>query len=156
MKKVILSAFVIVSFVAYALAQKSGIASNGGLALQPNNQNSSLTQSQLKASNTPSGSAAVTNNKYKDGSYTGNSANAYYGNVQVVAVISGGKITDVQFLDYPQDRQTSQEINSQAAPMLKSEAIQVQSANVDIISGATLTSQAFQQSLQSALTQAGA
>ena len=47
-----------------------------------------------------------------------------------------------------------QYINGQAMPMLTSEAVQVQSANVDIVSGATFTSQAFQQSLGSALAQA--
>jgi len=92
--------------------------------------------------------------KYKDGTYTGISADAYYGNVQVQIAINGGKITDVQFLDYPQDRRTSLEINSQAMPYLKTEAIQAQSAQVDIVSGATATSGAFQQSLASALSQA--
>ena len=91
---------------------------------------------------------------YKDGTYIGNSADAYYGSVQVKAIISGGKITDVQFLNYPQDRRTSQQINSQAMPYLTSEAIAAQSANVDMVSGASETSQAFQKSLASALSQA--
>jgi uncharacterized protein with FMN-binding domain len=57
----------------------------------------------------------------------------------------------VQFLQYPSDRRTSQRINSIAMPYLRQEAIQAQSAQVDIISGATLTSEGFQASLQSAL-----
>ncbi|MGE5393039.1 MAG: FMN-binding protein [Candidatus Saccharibacteria bacterium] len=92
--------------------------------------------------------------KYKDGQYVGSSVDAYYGNVQVRVTVQNGKIADVQFLDYPQDRRTSQMINSQAMPYLKEEAIQAQSANVDIVSGATDTSEAFQQSLSSALSQA--
>ncbi|MBI1277090.1 MAG: FMN-binding protein [Anaerolineaceae bacterium] len=92
--------------------------------------------------------------QYKDGTYDGPIVDAYYGNVQVEAVIQGGKITDVRFLDYPQDRRTSRYINSQAVPWLTQEAVQVQSANVDLISGATFTSEAFVQSLQSALDQA--
>lgn len=91
---------------------------------------------------------------YKDGSYTGSVADAYYGNIQVQAVISGGKITDVIFLQYPNDNRTSQRINSQADPMLTQEAIQVQSAQVDTVSGASASSQAFQQSLADALSQA--
>jgi uncharacterized protein with FMN-binding domain len=91
---------------------------------------------------------------YTDGSYTGSVANAYYGNVQVKAVISGGKIADVQFLQYPNTHSTSVYINSQAMPYLRQEAIQAQSANVDIVSGATDTSMAFQQSLAAALAQA--
>lgn len=94
--------------------------------------------------------------QYIDGSYTGSVADAYYGNVQVKAIISGGKITDVQFLDYPQDRSTSRYINSQAMPYLTQEAIQAQSANVDTISGATATSGAFIESLTVALAKAKA
>ena len=94
--------------------------------------------------------------QYIDGTYTGNAADAYYGIVQVKAVVSGGKLTDVQFLQYPNDRSTSIEINSQAMPLLTEEAIRAQSANVDIVSGATDTSTAFIQSLGSALAQAKA
>lgn len=92
---------------------------------------------------------------YKDGTYVGDSVYVYYGNVQVKVVIQSGKISDVQFLDYPHDRNTSIEINSQATPYLRSEALQAQSANVDIVSGATDTSMGFIKSLQSALAQAG-
>jgi uncharacterized protein with FMN-binding domain len=92
--------------------------------------------------------------QYKDGAYTGNATDAFYGTMQVKAIISGGSITDVQFLQYPNDRQTSILINQQAMPALKQEAIQAQNANVDIVSGATDSSQAFVQSLRSALAQA--
>jgi uncharacterized protein with FMN-binding domain len=92
--------------------------------------------------------------KYKDGTYTGSVADAFYGNIQVKVVISGGQITDVIFLQYPNDRNTSIEINSQAMPILKQEAISAQSAQVSGVSGATATSQAFIESLGSALSQA--
>jgi uncharacterized protein with FMN-binding domain len=91
---------------------------------------------------------------YKDGQYDGRIADAYYGNVQVRAIIQGGKLTDVQFLSYPNDRNQSIEINSYALPILKSEAIKVQSAQVNIVSGATNTSNALINSLSSALSQA--
>lgn len=94
--------------------------------------------------------------QYKDGSYVGNAADAYYGNIQVKVIISGGKITDVVFLQYPNDRNTSREINSQAMPYLRAEAIQAQSANVQIVSGASDSSMAFRESLASALSQAKA
>lgn len=96
----------------------------------------------------------INTGKYKNGSYTGSTADAYYGNVQVRAIISSGKITDVQFLNYPQDRQTSVRINSRAMPYLTSEAIALQDANVDTVSGASFTSAAFRESLSSALAQA--
>lgn len=91
---------------------------------------------------------------YRDGTYTGSVADAYYGYIQVRAVIQQGKIADVAFLQYPNDRRTSIEINSQALPLLKVEAIQAQSAQVDIVSGATDSSIAFRESLASALAQA--
>jgi len=101
-----------------------------------------------------SGGAGSMMGQYKNGSYTGNVADAYYGNVQVKAVISGGKISDVQFLQHPSDRGTSIEINNYAMPILTQEAVQVQNSNVDIVSGATETSLAFRDSLSSALAQA--
>lgn len=92
--------------------------------------------------------------RYVDGSFTGASADAYYGTVQVKAVIQNGKITDVVFLQHPNMHENSVFINGQAMPLLKQEAIQAQSAQVDGVSGATFTSQAFQQSLASALVKA--
>lgn len=96
----------------------------------------------------------MSNGIYKNGSFIGKVVDAYYGNVQVKAVVTNGKISDVIFLDYPHDRNTSVRINSQAMPYLKSEAIVAQSANVDAISGASATSGAFNESLASALAQA--
>lgn len=114
---------------------------------------------QQNTPSTGSSGSQQTNNssspgQYKDGTYTGSVADAYYGNIQVQAIISGGKITDVQFLQYPNDNGTSHMINTQAMPYLRQEAITAQSAQVDIVSGASDSSQAFQQSLSSALSQA--
>jgi uncharacterized protein with FMN-binding domain len=83
-------------------------------------------------------------------------ADAQWGYIQVKAIISNGKITDVQFLQYPNERNRSIMINNYADPQLTSEAIAAQSANVDIVTGATDTSQAFTQSLSDALSQAKA
>ena len=91
---------------------------------------------------------------YKDGSYIGSAADAVYGNIQVQAVIQNGKLADVTFLQYPNDRTRSVAINTVAMPNLKQEAIQAQSAQVDVVSGATDSSNAFVQSLASALNQA--
>ena len=92
--------------------------------------------------------------QYVDGTYTGTVADAFYGYIQVEVFIRGGKLADVQFLQYPNDRRTSQEINSQAMPILRSEALQAQHATVDTVSGATDTSAAFIESLSAALLQA--
>jgi uncharacterized protein with FMN-binding domain len=88
---------------------------------------------------------------YKDGSYTGSSSANRYGYVQVKAVISGGKLSDITYLQLPDSHQRSVQISSYASPKLKQEAISAQSADVNIISGATSTSDSFAQSLKSAL-----
>jgi uncharacterized protein with FMN-binding domain len=90
----------------------------------------------------------------QDGSYTGQTFDAYYGQVQVKANIAGGKITSIDVLQYPKDRRTSRSINSQALPMLNTEVISAQTTQVDIVSGATLTSEAYLRSLKTALNTA--
>ena len=92
--------------------------------------------------------------QYADGTYTGSPGDAYYGMVQVQAVIQSGKLANVNILQYPNTHSTSIYINQQALPYLIQEAVQIQSANVNVVSGATDTSMAFQQSLASALGQA--
>jgi uncharacterized protein with FMN-binding domain len=98
--------------------------------------------------------APAPSDQYRDGSYTGDATDAFYGIVQVRAIIQNNKISDVQFLQFPNDRQTSRQISARSMPRLTQEAIAIQSANVDIVSGATQTSEAFQTSLASALAQA--
>ena len=106
------------------------------------------------AQTAPSTPIPAPKGQYRDGTYTGSVADAFYGNMQVQAVISGGRLTAVNILQYPNDNGTSRSINSQAIPILQSEALQAQSANIDMVSGASASSPAFQQSLQSALAQA--
>lgn len=102
----------------------------------------------------PRSSVTSSGGAYTDGSYTGSAADAYYGSVQVEAIIRNGQLADVKFLQYPNSHSASVYINQQAMPYLTQEAIQAQSANVNGVSGATFTSQAFTQSLASALSQA--
>jgi uncharacterized protein with FMN-binding domain len=88
------------------------------------------------------------------GTVTGQVVQTRFGSVQVQVTISAGKITDVTALQLPNDRQRSAEISGIVEPMLRSEALTAQSAQIDLISGATYTSDAYAQSLQSALDQA--
>ena len=78
-----------------------------------------------------------------------------YGNVQVKVTIRNGRLTRVTFLDLPYGDPTSQSISDQVAPVLAQQAIDAQSANIAGISGATYTSDAYRQSLQSALDRLG-
>lgn len=91
---------------------------------------------------------------YVDGQYTGPAANAYYGVVQIQAIVENGRVARLKVLQYPSDRQTSIAINRQALPLLRDEVIAAQTADVDVVSGATLTSEAFIKSLNGALAQA--
>ena len=94
------------------------------------------------------------NTGFADGTYTGPAVDVYYGLVQIQAIVQGGQPVAIRVLQYPSDRSTSVYINRQALPMLRDEVISAQTANVDIISGATLTSEGFIFSLGAALKQA--
>ena len=128
---------------------------NPSLPLPTPSQPQALQPSQTPPPTTmPMGSMMNPKGSYKDGTYTGSVEDAYYGLIQVQVTVSNGQISDVTFLQYPNDNPTSVYINSQAMPILKSEALQVQSSQVDIVSGASDTSMAFQSSLANALSQA--
>jgi uncharacterized protein with FMN-binding domain len=87
--------------------------------------------------------------------YTGSSVDTQYGPVQVQITVSNGKITAANAIEYPTNGSRDQQINSYAIPQLNSEAVSAQSANIDMVSGASYTSDGYAQSLQSALDQAG-
>ncbi len=169
MKKTALAAFIVVSFIVYAIIEQSNVSgTNNQIAavptasptvalatVTPSTSVHSPTSAPPRPTSIPATpTVVVSNHKFKDGQFTGDVADAYYGNVQVRVTFNNDKITDVKFLDYPQDRGHSIEINQYAMPILISEAISAQSANVDSVSGATATSGAFIQSLQSAINQA--
>jgi len=73
--------------------------------------------------------------------------------VSVRIYVSGKRITDVR-ARYPTERPRSAQINNHAGPLLRSEALKAQSANVHAVSGATMSSTAFKQWLASALSKA--
>jgi uncharacterized protein with FMN-binding domain len=89
------------------------------------------------------------------GTFTGVAVQDPYGQVQVQVTMTGGKITDVTALQLPSQGRSGF-ISQSVAPILQGEAISAQSASIDTVSGATYTSQAYAQSLQSALDQAHA
>ena len=74
-----------------------------------------------------------------------------YGDVQVEVTITGGRITDVQALQYPNQEPRDQQINGDAIPQLQAQVLSAQSANIAGVSGATFTTQGYIGSLQSAL-----
>jgi uncharacterized protein with FMN-binding domain len=88
--------------------------------------------------------------------YTGDAADTQWGVVQVEITVQSGKVTKSEAIQYPQNNGRDQEINSYALPILVQETIDAQSSDIDMVSGATVTSVGYQQSLQSAIDQASA
>lgn len=86
---------------------------------------------------------------------TGATANTRWGPVQVQLTVDSGTITRISLLQYPNGNSTDAQINSYALPILIQDTMNAQSANISMISGATVTSEGYLQSLQSALDQAG-
>ena len=85
------------------------------------------------------------------GKFTGSAVGTQYGTVQVQAVVEDGRLTDVVVLQQTDVGERSGQIDSYALPVLKSEALSAQSADVDVVSGATYTSTGYARSLQAAL-----
>jgi major membrane immunogen (membrane-anchored lipoprotein) len=86
---------------------------------------------------------------------TGDVVQTQWGPVQVQLAVHGGTITAVKVLQYPNGNPRDVEIANYSLPILIKETTQSQSAQIDMVSGATYTSQGYLQSLQSALDQAG-
>lgn len=86
---------------------------------------------------------------------TGDTVQTRWGPVQVEVTVAASEITGVSVLQYPDSNPQDEQINSYALPVLVDETMSAQSADIDMVSGATYTSIGYQQSLQSALDQAG-
>lgn len=86
--------------------------------------------------------------------YTGDSVDTRWGPVQVRITVVDGKITASEAIVYPSGNHEDEQINSFALPVLNQEAVAQQSANIDMVSGATVTSEGYLSSLQSAIDQA--
>jgi uncharacterized protein with FMN-binding domain len=84
----------------------------------------------------------------------GPAAPTRWGPVQVRAVIVNGRLTDVIVLQMPALNGRDREINAYAMPRLREAAIEAQSADIDVVSGATVTSEGYITSLQAALDEA--
>ena len=90
----------------------------------------------------------------KSATYTGAVADTRWGPVQVRITVQGGKITASEAVQYPRENSRDVAINDFALPLLGRQAVQQQSAAIDSVTGATMTSDGYQQSLQSAIDKA--
>ena len=85
----------------------------------------------------------------------GSVASTRWGDIQVTITVTDGKITAVDVPEYPTANGKDRQINASALPILTQETLSAQSADIDMVSGATVTSEGYVESLQSALDQAG-
>ncbi|WP_030243062.1 FMN-binding protein [Streptomyces sp. NRRL S-350] len=85
---------------------------------------------------------------------SGDTVNTRYGPVQVQVTLAGSRITAVDVVKYPNAERRDREINTSALPVLNQEAISAQNAGIDVVTGATYTSDGYIRSLQSALDRA--
>jgi hypothetical protein len=86
---------------------------------------------------------------------TGSAVTTQYGTTQVRVMILRGRIANVQAIRLNENDPRSYQISTEAAPILRQEVLQKQTAAVDAVSGATFTSDAYEASLQAALDKAG-
>ncbi|MEV7663687.1 FMN-binding protein [Paenarthrobacter sp. NPDC089316] len=109
----------------------------------------SLSSSNSGGSST--GSSGTNKGTTTAATYDGVAVQTRFGTVQVRVTVQGGRITEVTALKLTDAERKSVQISSRAAPVLRSEVLQAQSADVQTVSGATVTSDAYLTSLQAAL-----
>jgi uncharacterized protein with FMN-binding domain len=107
------------------------------------------------SSGTTSSASSGSSSTARNGTFTGTAVDTRFGAVQVQATIAGGKVTAVSAVQLPDGDPRSSSISQGAEPSLKQEVLAKQGAKVDVISGATYTSDGYMASLQSALDKAG-
>ena len=128
-------------------------ALSGAGALTPSTSGGSSGSGDSSTSDSASGSSGSTGADAAT-TYTGDSVSTEWGPVQVQIAVTNGRITAASAVQYPNGNPRDQEINAFALPVLAQEAVAAQSAQIDMVSGATVTSQGYLTSLQSAIDKA--
>ena len=160
MRKIVVALMGTVSGLIMLFSYHTSLGGSGTLAVPPSIGASTTTSaggSSASAGGSSASAGGSSGTPSADGSstaVTGDTAQTRWGPVQVQVTVAGGKITDVTAVQYPNGNGRDQEINSYALPVLAKEALAAQSANIDHVSGATVTSDGYVQSLQSAIDQA--
>lgn len=133
------------SSVASAAAGSTGSSGSSGTSGSAGASGSPGSSSSSSAGGTTGASAKAV------GTYAGSVVQTRFGSVQVQITVQAGKITDVTALQLTDAERKSVQISNRAAPLLRTEVLAAQSADVQTISGATVTSDAYLNSLQAAL-----
>ena len=133
----------------------TGTTDSGSNSGSSSGSSSGSTSGSTSGSNSGSTSGSTTASGVKDGTFDGTVVQTPYGPMQVEVVISGGKIASATALQNPGGDRTSDQINAQVVPMLNNAIVQYQTLNFGNVSRATISTNAYKQSAQSALDQAG-
>jgi uncharacterized protein with FMN-binding domain len=165
----VISLVLLLSFKTHSLTSSSNAATPPVVtpSSAPPSDSSDLTVPSTTPSSAPAASGSTTTTAPKptttkkatstaSRTVQGDAVDTRYGPVQVSVVLAGTKITAINILQVPDQERRDVEINNFAVPVLNQEALAAQSSKIDMVSGATYTSQGYLQSLQSALDKAGA
>ena len=153
---------IMVLLFSYHTSSSSATVSASPVVQQPSSADPNPPSGSSKSGGTPKGGGTSTTRPGPAAkprppaaiAYTGGVASTRWGPVQVRITVRGGKVTRAQAVQYPQGTNQDAQINSYALPVLDKEVVQKQSASIDTVSGATVTSDGYLQSLQSAIDQA--
>ncbi len=137
-----------------ATSQASGAKAGSGAGNAAGGAGTTTKQGSSGSNGSGSNGSGSNGSAANGATYAGDAVPTRFGNVQVQITMSGGKITAVNVLQIPNRDRRDQQINSYAVPILNQEAVAAQSADIDMVSGATVTSVAYLQSLQSAIDKA--
>ena len=136
-------------------AQPAPTSSSSKKASSKTTSTTTQNQNTQEVTASPTPAATTKQSSGITGTFKGDTSQTRWGPVQVEIILTNGKITDVTTLQYPNGDRKSMNISNRVIPWLQEETLQVQSANISGISGATYTSTGFQSSLASALQKAG-
>jgi uncharacterized protein with FMN-binding domain len=129
----------------------SSVAGSGSSSGSAGSSGSSSDSSGSLDSSGSSASGSSASSDSTGGTFTGDAVDTRWGPVQVQITVQDGKVTAADVVQVPDGNHRDQEINAYAVPVLNQEVLDAQSAGIDSVSGATVTSDGYVQSLQSAL-----
>jgi uncharacterized protein with FMN-binding domain len=135
-------------------AASSSDSSGQGPADDSSDPSGSSSSGSTSSGASGSASSGSTSTSSAAKTYAGDAVMTRFGNVQVQITVKDGTITAADVLQVPWNDRHDQMINSAAVPVYNQEAVSAQSAQIDVVSGATYTWEGYTQSLQSAIDQA--
>jgi len=112
------------------------------------------TTTEPTATSTQPPTTTITVPRSTSATVSGPAVETEWGFFQVEIVVEDGVLVSVAAVQEPGDRR-SRRINAQALPIYEELAVEAQSADIDVISGATVTWLGYTSSLQAALDEAG-